>query len=415
MKYLVVLFLLLPGRLVGKGADTLNLDQLIMEALRNNPEIKAAEAGRDAMEARALQSGRLENPELQYMREEMPGWRWNEAMYSRIELMQTFPFPGKLSNERAIAEIEAEHSHHDLMERLNNVLLQVRSTYFELWYAQQSIILNRESSDLLQQFIAIAQTRFAVGEVTLQDLLKAYVELASVDNQLIALRQQEQSAKAMLAGLLDRTRGDTLGVAVLPDSVQFRPSLDTLEQLALQFRPMLLHDSLSVVENERMISRANKEYLPDFTLGTEYVTSPVSGFTGWGIKAGITLPFAPWTLGRASAQVEEATMGLNSAEHTLRNSRNMVRSNVRDLYFKATAGKKQLENYSDFILPQTRQALEATLINYKTGKADALTVFDSYRMLVGLSMESLMLRMKFEQTVAELIRVVGYAGIFVEK
>ena len=412
MKCLFVLLLVLPAELLGQGSDTLNLDQLVLEALRNNPELKAAEYNRDAMEARVPQAGSLDDPELQYMREEMPGFRWKDAMYSRIELMQMFRFPGKLSTRTEIAEIAAEHAHHDHMEKANEVLMKLRSGYFELWFAQQSIALNRENSRLLQQFTQIAQTRYGVGEALQQDVLKSYVEVAKLDNQVITLRQQELSAKAMLSALLNRKLNDTLGIATVPNDIIPVPTVDTLQHLALRYRAMLLHDSLSVEESEAMLLLAEKEYLPDFKLGLEYVTIPVSDFKGWSVRAGITLPFAPWTLGKANARVEEATISIDKAKETLQNSRNMVRSSIRELYFKAQSLKKQLENYSGVIVPQSQQALRASLMAYQTGKTDFLMLIDSYRTLVELSMEKLMLRMQFEQTIAEMKRAVGYAGIF---
>ena len=411
MKNLFVL-LALPATILAQSSDTLDLDQLVLEALKNNPELKAAGYNREVMEERAIQAGSVEYPQFQYMREEMPGFRWDEAMYSRFELMQMFRFPGKLSAQQGIAEIDAEHAHHEHMEKINDVLALLRSSYFELWLAQQSIVLNRENRKLLQQFARITQTRYGVGDAPQQDVLKSYVELARLENQVAILHQQERSAQAMLLALLNRSHGDTLGVAVVDRETVTLPTLDTLQHLALQFRPMLWHDSLSVEENRQMLALAEKEFLPDFTLGIEYVTSPLSDFTGWSVRAGITLPFAPWTLSKANAREEEASISISKAQETLNNSRNMVLSSVSDLYFKAQSVKEQLANYSNSIVPQSKQALQSSLLAYQTGRTDFLMLIDSYRTLVELSMDELMLRMKFEQTIAELKRAIGYAGIF---
>ena len=120
----------------------------------------------------------------------------------------------------------------------------------------------------------------------------------------------------MLAALLNRPSSDTLGIAVVPDEIDSLPTLDTLQYLALRFRPMLWHDSLSVEESGRMLSLAKKEFLPDFSLGLEYVTTPVSDFRGWSVRAGMSLPFAPWTLARANARVEEASVSITKAQET---------------------------------------------------------------------------------------------------
>jgi outer membrane protein TolC len=413
MKYILASLLLFSVRVFAQGsADTLHLNDLVREALRNNPELKALEYNRDAMEVRVDAVGTLDDPELTYMREEMPGFRWNESMMQRIELMQMFPFPGKLSTKTEIAEIQAEHAHHEHMEKANEVLAKLRSAYFELWFAQQSLILNRENARLLQQFTKIAQTRYGVGETPQQDVLKAFVEIAKLDNQLVILRQQELAMKSMLQALLNRPASDTLGIAFVPNGEMYLPLLDTLHYLAQRFRGMLLHDSLSVIESEKVLSLAKKEYLPDFKVGLEYVRRPFEGFRGWTVSAGINLPFAPWSLSRNAAMVEEASISIEKSRETLKNSRNMIRSAINELYLRGQSLKKQLANYTKVIVPQTEQTLRASMIAYQTGRTDFLMLVDSYRMLVELSMEKLMLRMQFEQTIAELKREVGYGGIF---
>lgn len=413
MKYLFALLFVLPLQLFAQeSGDTLRLNDLVLEALRNNPELKAAEYNREMMDARVGQTGVLADPELTYMREEMPGFRWNESMMQKIELMQMLPFPGKLSTKTDIAEIQAEHAHHEHMEKANAVLAKLRSTYFELWFAQQSLMLNRENARLLQQFTKIAQVRYGVGETPQQDVLKAFVEIAKLDNQRIGLRQQELAMKSMLRALLNRPPNDTLGIAGAPEGEMYLPTQDTLQYLALRFRGMLLHDSLSVEESEKMLSLAKKEYLPDFKVGIEYVRRPFEDFRGWTVSAGINLPFMPWSLNRTGAMVEEANISIEKSRETLKNSRNMVRSGIDELYLKAQSLKKQLENYTKVIVPQTQQTLRASMTAYQNGRTDFLMLVDSYRMLVELSMEKLMLRMQFEQAVAELKREVGYAGIF---
>jgi outer membrane protein TolC len=392
-------------------SETLDLQFLVSEALMNNPEIQAAQYQMDVMDAKASQAGTLDDPELQFMREDMPGFRYNEAMYSRIELMQMFRFPTKLSTESELGRIRAEHAHHDHLEKINKIVATLKSAYYELWLVQQNTVLDNENLRLMKQFSQIAGTKYATGQVPQQDVLKAQVETAMINNELLALHQQEISTKAMLMAILNREQKDTLGFAVIPEEVIFTPSLDSLEHLAFSTRPMLIHDSLSVQESKTMLSLAKQEYLPDFKLGIERVTSPVDGFNGWSLRAGITLPFAPWTLGKANARVEEANAEINRATAVYNGSRNMIRSNIRDKYYKAVAAKQQLDSFRLLIVPQARQSLNASLTAYQTGTTNFLMLIDAYRTLVNMTKEYFMTRMQFEQTVAELEHEVGYQNV----
>ncbi len=61
-----------PGQDLSKG-PALNLSDLVREALRNNPEIRASRHEVDVTRAKVRQAGALDDPELMYMQEGFPG------------------------------------------------------------------------------------------------------------------------------------------------------------------------------------------------------------------------------------------------------------------------------------------------------------------------------------------------------
>jgi cobalt-zinc-cadmium efflux system outer membrane protein len=390
---------------------TLSLELLVAEAMMNNPEIQAALHNVEVMEARISQAGALDDPELQYMQEGMPDFKFSEAMFSRLELMQTIPFPNKLGTRKELASIRLEHADHDRLEKANDVIARLKSMYYELWFVQQNIVLDQENSRLMKQFLSIALTKYGTGTASQQEVLKAQIELAMITNDLTSLRQRELSAKAMMMALLNRSSKDSLGYAVIPEEVVFNTHLDTLIALASLNRPMLIHDSMMIREGETMRTMAKQEYLPDFKFGIERLTEPAGDFRGWSVRAGITLPFAPWTLGKAIARVDEAMARINQARSTYQSSHTMVVANVTDLFHKVEASKQQLETYRTGILPQARQSLNVGLTGYQNGRTDFFMLIDAYKTNVDLTKEYFMTRMQFEQTIAMLEREVGVQNI----
>src|SRR5712692_977410 len=118
MKYILIVIVLLTYSFnVFCQEDSVTVDEsmemdlqfLIAEALVNNPEIQAGAYQMEVMEAKVPQARGIDDPELKFMREDMPGFRYNEAMFSRLELMQTLRFPTKLSTQGELARIRAEH------------------------------------------------------------------------------------------------------------------------------------------------------------------------------------------------------------------------------------------------------------------------------------------------------------------
>jgi cobalt-zinc-cadmium efflux system outer membrane protein len=193
----------------------------------------------------------------------------------------------------------------------------------------------------------------------------------------------------------------------MPDSLILSVSLDTLIARGLEYRPMLQHDSLAVVEQKALLSAARQEYIPDLRIGLQYMTAPMTGFNGWTVTAGITLPFAPWALGARSGRIDESEAGISRAAAVLAASRAMVRAEIRDRYSRAVADKQQVELYRTAMLPRAERALQSALAAYRSGRGDLLMVLDSCRMLSDLTMESLMLRMDFARSVAGIEQEIG--------
>lgn len=411
---LLVLFPAIASWQPARGAQTPQhtLHNLIEEALRNNPEIRSAMWQSDAAAARVSQVSSLDDPEFTYMREQMPGFRWDRAMMQKFEIMQTVPFPTKLAGRSDVAGLQSARAASAATDKTQDVITQLKSIYYELWFVQQSILLNRENVALLNTMAESAGRKYTVGTSSQQEVIKAHVEIAVLDNQRFALRQKELSAKAMLMAILNRPPDDTLAMVFLPEEVVSVYPLDSLQRLALAYRPMVVHDSLLVEESRTVLSLAKQEYIPNLKFGVGYVTEPQGSFTGWSVSAGISLPFAPWTLGKAGARVEEAEASVKAASATNDATRNMVRSDVQNRYYQVEAARKQMENYRNIILPRAEQSLQVSLTGYQTGTTDFLPLIDSYRTLVTLREEALKLRVQFEQGLAGLERAVGYNEVF---
>jgi len=387
--------------------DTTRLWDLVEESLDRNPDLEAARQQMAVMGSKVAQEASLPPPELILMREGMPGFQWSQAMFSRIELMQMFQLPSKLSTRREIAEINADHAHHEHMEKEFDILFRLKSAYAELWYLQQSISLTRRNGEALRQALDVVRARYGTGTAGEEDVLKASVESARNDNLVLSLRQRELGMKAMIMAILDRSESDTLGIAVLPDSLVLGVSLDTLMARGMVYRPMLQHDSLAVVGQKALLSAARQEYIPDLRIGIQYMTAPLTGFNGWTLTAGITLPFVPWTLGARDGRIDESEAGISMAAARLAASRAMVRSEIRDRYTRAVADKRQVEIYRTAMIPQAEKGLRSALAAYRSGRGDLLTVLDSSRMLRDLTMEALMLRMDFARSIAGLEQEIG--------
>ncbi len=388
-------------------SQTLVLRDLEVEAMMRSPEIDHAGTESEMQVAMTEELGRLPAPEFRYMEENMEGFNPSTSMFRRFELMQMVPFPTKLFADRRIGEIRAEHADHDRLEKIGGVLSRLRMAYIRLWYAQQMQVLEGRQAGYLATASAAALARLRAGTATQGEVLTADVERAAAENRRIAMRQEELSSKAMLMGILGRNPSDTLGYAVISEEIAPLLPLDTLLSYARRYRPMLLHDSLGIDQSREEASRARQEWLPDLTLGVQRVTSPMSGYQGWSAILGISLPFAPWSMGGTRAMVDIADAKVREMDAAYRSSRAMVESAVREQYARASAAQAQLRTFQAEVLPKIEQMVAANLNDYRSGRIGFSALLSAYRMQIDMIKEFFMIRMTLEDAVIALEHETG--------
>jgi outer membrane protein, heavy metal efflux system len=388
-----------------------DLQALINEAILQNPDIAAEQARVKMMDERIPQAGALADPEFTFKQMEFPGLKWDEAMYQNFELMQMVMFPTKLSTNKKIAAAAAQRARWGYLDRQIEIIAQVRTTYVMLWDARTRLAINMENQQLLEQILRTAQTQYSVGQASQQEVLKTSIELAKAQSDEALIHQEIEGAESMLQAILNRPSTVPIGGVSLDSLRSIRQSVIDLLRYASVHHPMLMQDSLSIVESNFMVRMAHQEYIPDFRLSVERVTQPMINMKSWSIMAGVTLPFAPWSLKKASARVQEAQADGSMRQSMRRSNRNMIEAAIRESYSRVKAYETQVRIFDQTILPQSEQSLIVALTEYQSGRTSYLMLLDAFRMNQDMKMEATMIRMNYEKEFANLLRQVGVINL----
>jgi outer membrane protein TolC len=405
-----LVFVLIPFT-YGQEQKREELQALINEAIKQNPEIAAEQSRVEMMQERIPQAGALADPEFTFKQMEFPGWRFNEAMYQNFELMQMVMFPTKLSTRKDIASTATKNAQWGHTAKRIEIIARVRSAYAMLWDARTRLAINIENQQLLDQILRTAQTQYSVGQASQQDILKTSIELAKARSDEAVIRQEIIGAESMLHDILNRPNSVPIGLVMLDSLSPIQHSLSALLRYATDHHPMLSQDSLNVIESDLMISMAKQEYIPDFKISVERVTYPMIGTKSWSIMAGITIPFTPWSLSKASARVQEAQADRSMRQSMLQANRNMIEASIRGSFARVKAYETQVRSFEQTILPQSTQSLQSSLGEYQGGRTSYLMLLDAFRMNQDMRMEATMARMNYEKEFANLQRQVGIVDI----
>ena len=365
------------------AGDTLFLSrrQAILLALRTNPQVDIARE--IALQARAqrVQATAIDDPVFTASADSINSIRRVSGAPARpIVLSGGIPFPDKLRLRGRIGAAGVDVANAALLQLQQQLAADAGRLYDSVLvvHLQQRTLL--DSRELAVEFLKRTQARFNAGTVAKLDVIKAQVDLAQAENDLIASRRDVANADAALNRAIGRTIGTAL---VASDSLTVPlglPPLDAVEASALTVRPELI-----AIQAQQRGARATSTlvrenaFLPDLTLGAGRDLAVPSGIT-YSVGLAVPIPLFFWQHTRGDfAESHHRELELAA---TLRDARAAVAQDVRTTYATAEAALRQVVFLRDQLLPSAREAYRISTVSYGLGGLSALEVLDARRQLL---------------------------------
>jgi len=395
----------------------INLNQLIEEALRNNPEILAAEKKWEVFKEKIPQAYALEDPMLGFGIVSLPtnfSFKDEDMTMKEFSISQKFPFPGKRPLMKQMAEKEAEAVSTEIKEKINRIVKEVKTAYYDLSHVYRATEVAQRNKKILEDFSKIAETRYSVGEGIQQDVLKSHIEVSKMVDELIMLGQRKKALEAKLKALLNRPPETQMGE---PEEVIFRKlplTLEELQKMALEMNPILKGMKKMIEAKEKAHALAKREYYPDFNLKLAYgQRDNMRESDGTEIKRRdmltgmIEINIPIFYNSKQSRKVAETKADILSWEAQYRAMKNEIFFMIADIGAMVHQRERQYELYRTGIIPQANLQTQAAMSAYRVNKADFMTLLDSQMTLYKYELEYHQVLTEYEKNVANLGATIG--------
>jgi cobalt-zinc-cadmium efflux system outer membrane protein len=390
------------------------LKELIREALENNPRLEAAVQRALSAEKTIPQAGALPDPQLTFGLSNLPVNSFSfdhDPMTGKvIGVMQMFPFPGKLSLRTDIAEYEATAVKYQQEEIRNQVIRMVKQTYFDLYTIDRAFETTEKNKALMDQFVHVAETKYATGSGLQQDVLRAQVEISKLEDDLIMWKQKRLSVAARLNALLNRPANNpfnkTLPELKLPD----RPVTVFPPGGIEQNRPLLKAWNERIQKAETAVKLAVRDIWPNFTVGASYRqrNDLADGRQMRDLfSATFSLNIPLYYKRKQKAKVSERELAVKAIEAEYEDVKNIVLSDVESILADLERNRKRVELYKGGILLQAQQSLESAHAGYRVGKVDFLTLINNWMMLQNYELQYFIALSNFYKNLANYELAVG--------
>jgi outer membrane protein TolC len=358
----------------------LNLDELIAEALRANPEILAAQKRYEAARQRPGMESALPDPMLSvgYTSAGKPwplaGVGTEPTANAGLMLSQEFPFPGKRKLRGDVAGKMAEAELLAYEQTRLSVVSRLKQAYHRLHHAHQMIEILSRNRDLFAEYLRVAEARYSVGKAAQQDIFKAQTARSILETRILKMEQERRGREAEINTLLARDPRNPLGAPPEIPEGTLAVSLDDLFRRA-QASPALEREQKMIERTELAVNLARKDYYPDYTLSAGYFNM---GRMPDMYQFRVDFKLPAWFRRKQHAGVTEQVMNLSQARRNWEATDQALHYRIREEYLMAETSERLMRMYADTVLPQARLALDSSLASYENGAVDFLTVLNNF-------------------------------------
>jgi outer membrane protein, heavy metal efflux system len=365
---------------VPRAALVLTRRDAIDSALAHNPQLRIAREQLAQVRALGVENTAFPDPTLSADLTGLTGataFRSNTG--SDVGIGLSLPFPAKFWLRHRVSGADVAAAEFNLVQLQQQTASQTAQAYDALIVALRHRTDLLEGDSLAKDFARKTEVRFNAGSVPRLDVLKARVDLAQAENDLLANQRDVANARAALNRFLGRPLGfgieaaDTLAI---PEEL---PAPDSLVAIALTHRPELLALARQRSGASAATALAQMYLLPDVDLGVSRNMAQGTPST-YTTSIGFSVPLFFWNHQRG--EVAEARHRERELEATYADLQAQVDLDVRTTHAAAATALQQAIYLRDALLPEARRAYEIALTSYGLGGSSALDVLDARRTLL---------------------------------
>jgi outer membrane protein, heavy metal efflux system len=361
-----------------------SLKQLVAEALKNNPEIRAAANEREAASQRVAPAAALDDPMLEAGLLNLPtrsfSFNREDMTMKMLGLSQRIPYPGKRALKRDIAERDSESVAHAYQETVNRIARDVSTTYYELAFVQESMRVVQQNRAVVTQLLKVVEGRHSVGRATQVEVLKTQTQLSRMSEEQIKLERERPMLEAELNRMLGRPAHNAPPLTLLPKLDTAAASAASPEESTWANRPQLRALQTMVSRADRALELAQKDRYPDFDVRFAYGqrdSMPDGTRRSDLVSMTVAINLPVWRATKTGPRIAEAQALQEQAVNLYEAQRNETATRLHHQAATAEQSLRAARLYDAEILPQSRLTFEAALAAYQVNRGELMPMLDA--------------------------------------
>ncbi|HPX12564.1 MAG TPA: TolC family protein [Syntrophales bacterium] len=299
-----------------------------------------------------------------------------------LDLTQPVFTGGKILRNYEISELGVERARAEEEATLQDVVQEVKASYFNILKAERSRAVARQSVAQLESHRDTAQSFYEVGIIPKNDLLYAEVQLARGRQSLVRAENAVALAKARFNTVLRRP----VNAPVEVEDILVK-SLESCLAIARDARPEVRMYRITVEQAEKSVGLAKGDYFPTMSLSANYSRfgdspgvsgSPYDDGENWSLMA--LASWDLWEWGKTKYNVDASRSRLSQARDALLNLTDRIDLEVKDSYLYVQEAEKHIF-VAEKAIEQAEENFRINTERYREQVATSTDVIDAETLL----------------------------------
>lgn len=301
------------------------------------------------------------------------------ARHATATLAQPIDISGELGAAVSAAEYQRRAALYDFEANRQQLLLNVRQSYYALLQAREQQRVAEESVGRYKELLRLANVRLEAGSAPKFDVLRAQTDLANAEQTQISAVNSVRLAEAQLASVMGVSLPSPVFLQAPSGKPGALPEMEKLIEQGLTGRPEAEADEASVEAARKGIKVARRSLAPSLRIAFNYNYSGNTTlfqprkFTS-DVLVSLTLPI--FDGGVTKGQIEQARASLESAQAAADQTGLTIRLDVEQAYVSIQNAEKRLST-AETTLAQAEEALRLAQVRYEAGVGTPSEITDA--------------------------------------
>jgi len=358
----------------------ITLTQAEQAAIIQSPELQSLHAKSQALGQTAVAAGQLSDPKLMLGAMNVPvdTFDFSQEPMTQVQvgIMQTFP-KGHSLRYRALKQQDLSHAEYENWQATRaQILRDVRLSWLNLYYWSHAKRIVSAQKKVFRHFVKVTESMLANNKTQQKDVIRAQLELTDLDNQLIDINQQIDTARAQLA----RWIGVSLAKRAHPNQLprwKHSPVLVNFEDI-IKHHPELRTDQAFIAANHAEVKLAEQQYKPGFKVGVAYGFRQGRNFDGRRradfLTAQVSMDLPLFTRNRQDRTLKASEDNLLASEENKMRHHRQLQESLKTQYTAWQQQRKSAWLYRQHLIPEAKQYAIATMTAYQNTQTDFPTL-----------------------------------------